>query len=113
VIPFLLRLYPVPVLKAVQSDGGVVVGKVQIQIGGVELLSRRDTLAFMILLLHKIVFSCSRHGGRYTVPRAMLGCSLFIFRNTCSALGYCCSSVTAANISSAYFGIPPTLQMQE
>ena len=31
-------LYPVPVLKAVQSDGGVVVGKVQIQIGGVELL---------------------------------------------------------------------------
>ena len=40
-------------------------------------LSRRDTLAFMILLLHKIVFSCSRHGGRYTVPRAMLGCSLF------------------------------------
>ena len=38
VIPFLLRLYPVPVLKAVQSDGGVVVGKVQIQIGGVELL---------------------------------------------------------------------------
>lgn len=31
----------------------------------------------MILLLHKIVFSCSRHGGRYTVPRAMLGCSLF------------------------------------
>ena len=38
VIPLLLRLYPVPVLKAVQSDGGVVVGKVQIQIGGVELL---------------------------------------------------------------------------
>ena len=38
VIPFLLRLYPVPVLKAVQSGGGVVVGKVQIQIGGVELL---------------------------------------------------------------------------
>ena len=41
----------------------------------------------------------------YTVPRAMLGCSLFISRNTCSAVGCCCSSVTAANISSAYFGI--------
>jgi len=38
VIPFLLRLYPVPVLKAVQSDSSVVVGKIQIQIGGVELL---------------------------------------------------------------------------
>ena len=32
-------------------------------------------------------------------------CSLFISRNTCSAVGCCCSSVTAANISSAYFGI--------
>ena len=40
-------------------------------------------------------------------------CSLFISRNTCPAVGCCCSSVTAANISSAYFGIPPTLQMQE
>ena len=38
VVALLLRLHPVPVFKAVETGGCVVVGKVQIEIGGVKLL---------------------------------------------------------------------------
>ena len=38
VVTLLLRLHPVPVFKAVETGGCVVVGKVQIEIGRVKLL---------------------------------------------------------------------------
>ena len=38
VVALLLRLHPVPVFKAVETGGRVVVGKVQIEIGRVKLL---------------------------------------------------------------------------
>ena len=37
-VALLLRLHAVPVFKAVETGGCVVVGKVQIEIGGVKLL---------------------------------------------------------------------------
>jgi len=76
VIPFLLRLYPVPVLKAVQSDGGVVVGKVQIQIGGVELLVDLLVEQLRYVSVHRappsVLFSsCSLQSGQiYRILRS-------------------------------------------
>ena len=37
-VALLLRLHAVPVFKAVETGGCVVVGKIQIEIGGVKLL---------------------------------------------------------------------------
>ena len=78
VIPFLLRLHFIPVFKAVQPDGRIIIGKIQIKIGGVELPVDLLIEQFRYFYIHDVslstlrsFFSCSLQTGQmYRILRS-------------------------------------------